>query len=127
MVAAAVAVAMAPGWAEASAIVFEGQNAALFPGANPAANALLMASVNKPQNTGSPPAAPSLLSDSQILEQSVLSAATAKLENQIFAGGSGSKDLGGGHTISWNTVGGVETITFNDNGAITTIQIPFTP
>ncbi len=40
--------------AAASNMVFEGQNAALFSGANPSNNALMMASVNKPTNNGAP-------------------------------------------------------------------------
>ena len=75
MSAAAIALSMTALPASASPIVFEGQNAALFPGANPAANALLMASVNKPTNNGQPSSSASSLSSTNansIIEQSTL-------------------------------------------------------
>ena len=108
---------------QASQLMFQGQNAGIFPSANPADTSQLMLSVAKPtQSTATPSVSPSTL-----VEQSVLSQISSKIYQDIFnsPSNSGSFDLGTGSTISYLKAGGNITITIYDpvNGK-TVITVP---
>jgi hypothetical protein len=112
--------------AQASQILFRGQNAGLFPDANPGAMGILMNSVDRPEN---PQLASALggISPSTLVMQSVQSQISAEIKDQIFNGGaaSGTFDLGGGSIISFIRAGGNVNITFIDPvHGTTTISIP---
>lgn len=109
--------------AQASNLTFQGQNAGLFPGANPSDTSVLMNSVAKPAvSPGSYSINPSTL-----IEQSILSQISSKIYNQIFQGtaASGYYDLGNGSTVSYARSGGYITINITSptNGT-TTISVP---
>jgi hypothetical protein len=110
--------------ASASELLFTGQNAALFPQANPADTAALMNSVHKPSPDTSSSTA---VSASRLIQQSLESRISSKIYNDIFdsAEASGFYDLGNGSTISYVRAGGNITITINDpaNGS-TVITVP---
>jgi hypothetical protein len=105
--------------AEASNLVFQGQNAGLFSTANPAGTAVLMNSVAKPVATS---AASSITPATQI-QQSIVSQISSRIYNEIFKGSgvSGYYDLGGGNSISYLREGGYITVTINStkNGTTT--------
>ena len=102
--------------AEASNLTFQGQNAGLFPTANPSDTSVLMNSVAKPVATSS-------ISSATLIEQSIVSQISLKVYNEIFKGtaASGSYDLGGGNSISYKRSGGYITvnITSPSNGTTT--------
>lgn len=113
------------GYAEAAyagQLVFSGQNPAIFAGANPGNASVLMAGVKRPND----PRQSSLngaLSPSKIVEQSVLSQASSRINDQIFnstPGSSGTFDLGGGSSIAYTNIAGVITLTVV-NGQGTTV------
>ena len=105
--------------AEASNLTFQGQNAGLFPTANPSDTSVLMNSVAKPVATSTIPS----ISPATLIEQSIVSQISSKIYNQIFSGtaASGSYDLGGGNSISYTRSGGYITIniTSPSNGTTT--------
>ncbi len=108
--------------AQASNLSYGGQNPAIFSGANPANSAALLSSVDRPKSTAM--TANNTLSASSIVEQSVLSQASQKINDKIFnsaPGQSGTFDLGGGSTISYANVAGVVTLTVVDSHGITVI------
>jgi hypothetical protein len=108
----------------ASELVFQGQNAGLFPNANPSDTAQLMLSTVRPN----PPAVTiPTLSPTQLVEQSVLGTVSTNITNQIFntSNASGNFNLGGGSTISYTRANGQVTITFTDPATGTTqITVP---
>jgi hypothetical protein len=106
--------------AAADPLVFQGQNAALFSGANPNDTAALMTGVPKP----APPATPNL-NVSQLVQESVISQISNNLYSQISGTPSGKATLGDGSSFSWSTDGGTKSIVYTaPNGAVTTITIP---
>ncbi|HEU5048473.1 MAG TPA: hypothetical protein VFT64_11600 [Rickettsiales bacterium] len=87
--------------AYASPLVFQGQNAALFPGANPSDTALLMNSVPKP---ASDPTSQANLTSANLIQSAIESQISSKIYNDIFGSGaasSGSEVLGNGNIIKW--------------------------
>ncbi len=102
----------AAGSAYANPLVFQGQNAAIFPGANPSDTALLMSSTPKP--APSPTNSTTSLSSSAFIVQTLEAQLSNKIYNDIFGAGaspSGSHVLPDGTIISWVTVAGVVQIT----------------
>jgi len=114
--------------ASASTMVFEGQNAGLFPNANPADTAQLMGSVSRPFNPKTAAAsATGQITPASLIEQSVESQISAKIYSQIFnsSAASGSFDLGGGSLINFVRTGGNIDITLTDPvHGTTTIVVP---
>ncbi len=113
-----IAVALStPPAAIASNFTFQGQNAGLFPNANPSDIAILMNSVNKPTST------PANLTTSALIQESVISQISTKMYNDIFNGtaAAGYYDLGGGSSISFKRSAGYVTLTVVDpiNGSTT--------
>jgi len=109
---------------EASQLVFQGQNAALFPNANPADTAALMNSVHKPSQ---PASTLPVVSPATLIQQSVQSQISSKIYNDIFTGtsASGFYDLGGGSSIGYTRSGGYITISItNPANGTTTITVP---
>lgn len=110
----------------ASTLLFQGQNAAIFPGANPSGQPLLLESVQRPVNPALS-SANSALTPASLIEQSVESQISAQIYNQIFntSNASGSFSLGNGSLINYVRAGGNVEITITDpvNGT-TTITIP---
>ena len=109
--------------ARASEQVYQGQNPAIFAGANPANAGVLLEGVVKPNN---PNAAASTagLTASSVVEQSVLAQASQQINNQIFnstPGQSGTFQLGDGSSISYQNVLGVISLTVTDSHGVTTI------
>ncbi len=104
--------------ADASNLVFQGQNAGLFPGANPSDTSVLMNSVEKPTAKSTI----SSISPATLIEQSIVSQISSKIYNDMFKGSapSGSYDLGGGNTISYLREGGYITVTITSPGNGTT-------
>lgn len=86
----------------ASNIVFQGQNAALFPDANPSNNALMMMSVDRPSNPRTA-SATGKLNSATLIEQSVASQISAKIYNQIFTSTNtaGTFNLDNGSSIAY--------------------------
>lgn len=120
----AAAVMMFAGQASASGLTFQGQNAALFPGANPSDTAALMNSVPKKK---APPTPTPGIDPAQLILQSVQSQTSSRIFAQIFnsANASGNYDLGGGSSISFVRIGGNIEITFIDPvHGTTTITLP---
>lgn len=98
---------------KAGPLTFTGQNPAIFAGANPGNASVLLAGVNRPSDPRQASLSSSL-SPSRIVEQSVLSQASARINNTIFnsaPGASGSFDLGGGNMISYTNIAGIITLT----------------
>ncbi len=89
----------------ASPLVFEGQNAGLFPGANPAAIGILTNSLVKPQNTGATVSGNQFSTEKaegSLLAQSIFAQQQTEINNQIFNCGTNcqptfSINLGGGY------------------------------
>lgn len=110
----------------ASTLVFQGQNAALFSGANPLGQQMLLESVQRPVNPALANST-SALSPASLIEQSVESQVSSQIYNQIFntSNASGSFNLGNGSLINYVRAGGNVQITITDpvNGT-TTITIP---
>lgn len=114
----------------ASPIIFTGQNAALFSGANPADTTALMSSVVKPNDPNAASNA-SLTSQSLIL-QSVESQISSNISTQIFNTsniGTHTFALGDGSSITYTRPGsggaGTVTITLVDTkGTSTVITVP---
>ncbi len=110
--------------AHASPLVFQGQNAALFPGANPAGTATLMNSVDKP--VAALPQTP-VADPARLIQQSLQSQISNKIYQDIFQSdaASGFYDLGGGSSIGFERTGGnvIINITNPTNGS-TVITIP---
>lgn len=111
------------GSAHASGLVFQGQNAALFPGANPNDTALLMNSVPKPAKD---PNAQTSSTATTLIQSAVESQISAKIYNDIFGTGAataGSEVLGDGSIISWVPDPGSPghpkvTITYSDGSSV---------
>jgi len=105
--------------ADASPLVFQGQNAGIFPGANPSDTAQMMLSVPKPTAATS---APSQLSSSQVIIQSLEAQISNKIYSEIFGTGaqpSGTQTLPDGSVITWNTVAGVLSVSVTyPNGTV---------
>ena len=112
--------------ASASNLTFQGQNAALFPGANPADTSMLMNSVPKPSSSSSAPTIPTV-NPATLVEQSLESQISSKIYNDIFTGSnaSGFFNLGDGNTINYLRSGGDVTITIvSPTSGTTTITVP---
>lgn len=110
---------------EASTLVFQGQNAGLFPTANPNAVSILMNSVPKEKATA--PTTSTGMNTAMMIENAVVSQISTRIYNQIFNGTalSGSYDLGGGNAINYMRSDGNITITLiNATSGTTTITIP---
>lgn len=116
--------------AGAGALVFQGQNAALFPGANPSDTSTLMNSVPKPggaNGAAAAAAAATAPSPATLVEQAIESQISSKIYNDIFnsSATSGTFNLGGGNIISFVKTGGNIIITFIDPvHGTTTITVP---
>jgi len=115
--------ALMPHQAAASAIVFQGQNAGLFSGANPNDTANLLSAIPRP--SAPTPTTPTL-DTAQLIQQSVASQISSRVYSQIFNSPSGNTDLGNGSRISWFTSGGNVSITFTTTTGSTTITVPAT-
>lgn len=112
----------------ASELVFQGQNAALFPGANPNDTALMMQSVPKPSADTS---SAQSISTSSLVLQALQSQVSAQIFNSIFGSSAtptGDANLGGGNLIHWeHDISGNINITFTaPNGTATVITFPDT-
>jgi len=108
--------------AEASNLVFQGQNAGLFSTANPAGTAVLMNSVTKPVATSTS----SSISSATLIQQSIVSQLSMRIYNEIFKGSgvSGYYDLGGGNSINYLREGGYITVTIiNSKNGTTTLTV----
>jgi hypothetical protein len=109
----------------ASPLVFNGQNAALFPGANPNDTAALMNSVAKPTPQTK---APTALDQNRIIIQGLESQITNRIYTQIFnnANVSGIFTLPGGGSISYNRPGdgNVHITVINSDGTTSVIVVP---
>jgi|WetSurMetagenome_2_1015567.scaffolds.fasta_scaffold282573_1 hypothetical protein len=116
--------------ASASNILFTGQNAGLFPTANPNDTAILMNSVPKKNATASTSAATSGLSTynaATLIENALASQISNRIYTQIFSGSAtaGNYDLGGGNTIHYSRSGGYITIDITSPATgTTTIVVP---
>lgn len=112
--------------AYAGNLIFRGQNAAIFPDANPGNTASLLASTVRPRDPKT--IAPSVgLTPAQVVQQSVLGQISSQINSQIFDGnqGSGTFDLGGGNIISYVRANGDIIITVVDpRTGTTTITLP---
>jgi len=105
------------GTANASPLVFQGQNAGLFPTANPNDTTSLMSSVVRPNQVNNSSATP--LTAAYVTEQAVLSQAANNVVSAIFGG---SAPVGILQTIP---IGGGEYITYINNGNGTvTVNLP---
>ncbi|MBV8939861.1 MAG: hypothetical protein JO089_08520 [Alphaproteobacteria bacterium] len=112
--------------AYASTLTFEPQNAAIFSGANPSDQSLMLQSVVRPANPAVSAAATGISPASLIL-QSVESQISSKINNEIFntTNPSGSFDLGGGNKIDFVRTGGNVVINITDpTHGNTTITLP---
>ena len=117
--------------ANASNILFVGQNAGLFPTANPNDTAILMNSVPKKNATASTSNGTSGLSSytaATLIENAVASQISNSIYNQIFdknAPATRNFDLGGGNAIHYTREGGYITIDFTSpTTGTTTIVLP---
>lgn len=115
--------------AAASGLVFQGQNAALFPGANPSDTTMLMNSVPKPAAAASSSQS-SAISASALVLQSIEAQISSKVYNDIFGVGaraSGTDLLGDGSSISWAPAtdgsGRIVVTIVSPNGTSTTFQV----
>jgi hypothetical protein len=108
--------------AQASSLVFQPHNSAIFADANPGNSAALMSGVDRPKDPRQSAAA-SGLTPAAIVQQSVLGQISANINQQIFKGGhaSGSFDLGGGNLISYTRAGGNVIINVTDPRTGTTV------
>lgn len=98
-----VAACLMAGSAIASPLVFQGQNAALFPGANPSDTSAMMNSVPKPAASSNAAAA---LTGSALVIQSLQAQLSNKIYNDIFgssASPNGSHVFSDGTVITWAT------------------------
>lgn len=111
-----------PHQAVAGTLEFHGQNAALFPTANPSDTTLMMNSVPSPSN-----AAASQQNASNLIQQAVESQISTRIYNDIFNGTAtaGSFNLGGGDSISYTRSNGMINLNITDpvNGS-TQISLP---
>jgi len=111
---------------EASTIVFQGQNAGLFPTANPNAIGILMNSVPK-KNATEKPKTSTGINTATMIQNAVASQISTRIYNDIFNGTAltGSYDLGDGNSINYTRSEGYITITITNpaNGS-TTITVP---
>lgn len=110
--AAAALIIFTAGYASANPLVFQGQNAAIFPGANPSDTTLMMSSTPKPARSSTTSA--TSLSSSAYIVQTLEAQLSNKIYNDIFGSGAspnGSHVLPDGTIISWATVAGVVQIT----------------
>ncbi len=110
--------------AEASPLTFRGQNAALFPDANPNATAALMNTVVKPTPKPKPATA---IDQNRLIIQGLESQITNKIYNDIFDthNASGSYQLPGGGSISFVRSGGnIEITIIDSSGATSEITVP---
>lgn len=117
--------------AQASSLVFQGQNVGLFPNANPNSVSVLMNSVSKKKATASTTAAGSAgLNPASMIQNALVSQISTAIYKQIFdvnGPGSGFYDLGGGNTISYeqNTTDQTVTITIvSATTGTTTVIVP---
>ena len=113
--------------AGASPLVFQGQNAGLFPTANPNSTAILMNSVPKKNATKS--TTPSTgMNTSMLIQNAIISNMNAKITDAIFGKdhlSSGNFDLGNGNSISYTYKDGNIIIDINNpNTGNTTIVVP---
>ena len=112
--------------AGASPLVFQGQNAGLFPTANPNSTAILMNSVPKKNATKSTTSS-TALNTSSLIQNAIISQISLKINKAIFnnESPSGYFDLGNGNTISYTHSDGNIIITIiNPNTGNTTIVVP---
>ncbi|NTV67091.1 MAG: hypothetical protein HGB06_05300 [Chlorobaculum sp.] len=112
--------------AGASPLVFQGQNAGLFPSANPNSTAILMNSVPKKNATAS--TTPSTgLNTSMLIQNAIISNMNMKITEAIFGDDhlSGNFDLGNGNSISYlHSDGNIIVTIINPNTGTTTIVVP---
>lgn len=111
---------------EASTIVFQGQNAGLFPTANPNAIGILMNSVPK-KNATEKPKTSTGINTATMIQNAVASQISTRIYNDIFNGTAltGSYDLGNGNSINYTRSEGYITITItNPTNGSTTITVP---
>lgn len=117
------AVSLADG-AAASTMVFQGQNAGLFPGANPSGMSIMMNSVTKPKASTTTDTS---LTSSDLILRSLQSQISSKMYNDIFNGtaDSGFYSLGNGSSVSYSRAGGLITVVISDSkNGVTTIEVP---
>jgi len=119
---------------QASPLVFAPNNGAVFSDANPNGNALILATVVKPKNTGETPEAAGAfggIDDPAVaLQQSILSQVSAQINNQIFNCGANCKtqdtiQVNGNSILSYSTdVNGNLILSYNSpNLGTTTINL----
>jgi hypothetical protein len=106
--------------AEASSLVFTGQNAALFNTANPSDTALLMNSVNKDRAASISNTKQSI---TEMIQNAVVGQISSKIYNDIFNGtaASGFYDLGNGESVSFIRTATEITITIVSAASGTTV------
>jgi hypothetical protein len=113
--------------AGASPLVFQGQNAGLFPTANPNSTAILMNSVPKKNATKSTTSSTGL-NTSMLIQNAIISNMNAKITDAIFGKDhetSGDFNLGNGNSISYLYDNHNIIITIiNPNTGKTTIVVP---
>lgn len=107
---------LSAGEALAGNLSYQGQNPAIFAGANPGNAAALMASVSRPKNPDLLSAGAGRLSSAELVQQAVLSQVSNQIYTQIFdnANVTGNFDLGDGNAISYLRTGGNLVITITD-------------
>ena len=115
------------GHASANPLVFQGQNAGLFPGANPSDIGILMDSVPKPTPDTAPTTA---LSAAATVLQELESQASSNVFGQIVgpnSTSSGSEFFGDGSSVVWipdPNIAGNRLVTFTQaNGSTTTVSL----
>ncbi|NTW53691.1 MAG: hypothetical protein HGB15_02775, partial [Chlorobaculum sp.] len=112
--------------ADASPLVFQGQNAGLFPLANPNSTTILMNSVPKKNATASTTSSTGL-NTSMLIQNAIISNMNAKITEAIFGKDhpSGNFDLGNGNSISYlHSDGNIIITIINPNTGTTTIVVP---
>jgi hypothetical protein len=112
--------------ASANPLTFTGQNAGIFPTANPSDTAAMMNSVVKPNN-------PNIVSGTAVSSsQFILQSLESQISNKIFTtiensapGDAGTFALSDGSSIAYTNVAGTITVTItNASGVVTTVVLP---
>lgn len=109
--------------AQASSLVYQPMNSAIFPDAPPGGNGALLASTVRPSDPNSGRGVGGL-TDTEILRQSILGQAASAINQEIFHGSAafgGPFDLGNGSFVSYTRAGGMVTVTLTDAGGRTTV------
>jgi hypothetical protein len=114
--------------AHASSLVFQGLNVGFFPTANPNSIGVLMNSVSTTNSPSSMSAyGMSGLDTSALIQSALITQLTNEMYKQIFSGGGGIFNIGGGSTVTYvtNPDHSVTITITNPTSGSTTITIPY--